>query len=101
MLCLKKADLDLRIYVCFRLKNASTTIKIESSLSRTAKSSVKGGAIGGKGGKTVHQKRDIDEGKYELYYKFSVPVRYIKPHQVLCFILNNNSVCDFTEGNKK
>lgn len=37
-----------------------------------------------KGGKSTEQ----DESKFADYFKYSIPVRYIKPHQVkyLCFL---------------
>lgn len=68
-------------------------MRIESKLSRVANRSlaVKGGKkpplkVSVK--KTTQEKKpvqtkDLDEGKFELYYNFSCPIQHVKPHQVI------------------
>lgn len=69
-------------------------MRIESNLSRTANRSLLN-----KGGKKPPlkvsmkktakakkplQTKDLEEGKFELYYNFSCPIQHVKPHQVNC-----------------
>ncbi|KAG8300259.1 nucleic acid binding [Homalodisca vitripennis] len=67
------------------LQQNAGNIRIESVMSKTAKSSGKEKTNTKKDTKpeNLAQKKGVEEGKYELYYNFSVPVRHVKPHQVL------------------
>lgn len=75
-----------------RRKNAHN-VRIESNLSRAANRSMVS-----KGGKkpplkvtmkkTAKEKKpiqtkDLEEGKFELYYNFSCPIQHVKPYQVI------------------
>ena len=61
---------------------------LESTKSRAAnkkntndKNACKSGGNGGGGGSSGN-KRNVDTAKFENYFKFSIPVKYAKPHQV-------------------
>lgn len=65
--------------VCCRKEQTNFTIQTKKSGLKSTKQSA---AAGKKHGKDASQ--SVDESKYADYFDFNVPVKYIKPHQVIC-----------------
>lgn len=63
--------------MCCRKEQTNFTLQTKQSSAKAVK---KPTACGKKPGKGVA--KSVDESKYADYFDFSIPVKYIKPHQV-------------------